>query len=128
MFDLIITAPPSFPATLFVKIEPTITILQLLSIAPPLLVALLPSKKTAGYFAEERFDRKDGKRVHMISLSGLLEASPDIPALDYLHLLKVCYRLGDERDVNQAYRLMCFNVFAQNFDDHGKNFSFLYAH
>ena len=22
---------------------------------------------------------------------------------------------------------MCFNVFAQNFDDHGKNFSFLYA-
>ena len=89
--------------------------------------ALLPSKKTAGYFAEERFDRKDGKRVHMISLSGLLEASPDIPALDYLHLLKVCYRLGDERDVNQAYRLMCFNVFAQNFDDHGKNFSFLYA-
>lgn len=89
--------------------------------------ALLPSKKTSGYFAEERFDRKDGKRIHRISLSGLLEASPDIPVLDYLHLFKVCQHLGNEEDVLQAYRLMCFNVFAENYDDHGKNFSFLYS-
>ena len=28
-------------------------------------------------------------------------------------------------EVEQMYRLMCFNVFAHNQDDHAKNFSFL---
>ena len=30
------------------------------------------------------------------------------------------------QDIEQLYRLMCFNVFAHNRDDHSKNFSFLY--
>ena len=29
-------------------------------------------------------------------------------------------------DIEQLYRLMCFNVFIGNRDDHAKNFSFLY--
>jgi serine/threonine-protein kinase HipA len=29
-------------------------------------------------------------------------------------------------DIEQLFRLMCFNVFAHNRDDHSKNFSFLY--
>ena len=29
-------------------------------------------------------------------------------------------------DLYEAFRRMCFNVFYENKDDHGKNFSFLY--
>lgn len=32
----------------------------------------------------------------------------------------------DFSQVEKLYRLMCFNVFAHNRDDHSKNFSFLY--
>ena len=32
----------------------------------------------------------------------------------------------DYEEVEKLYRLMCFNVFAHNRDDHSKNFSFLY--
>ena len=35
---------------------------------------LLDSKLTKGFFASKRFDRKDGRRVHMVSLAGLLES------------------------------------------------------
>ncbi len=30
------------------------------------------------------------------------------------------------QDIEQVFRLMCFNVFAHNRDDHSRNFSFLY--
>lgn len=32
----------------------------------------------------------------------------------------------DFSEVEKLYRLMCFNVFAHNRDDHSKNFTFLY--
>ena len=87
---------------------------------------LLPSKKCQGYFATKRFDRdKNGIPIHRISLAGLFEADIDYPQLDYLTLLQTTVRLCRE-DVPQAFRIMCFNLFAGNFDDHGKNFSFLY--
>ena len=34
---------------------------------------LFPSKVCSGYFGAKRFDRQDGKRLHMISLSSVLE-------------------------------------------------------
>ena len=37
---------------------------------------LMKSSLTKGFFASKRFDRKKEKRIHMISLSGLLESSP----------------------------------------------------
>ena len=33
---------------------------------------------------------------------------------------------GDMNDLYEAFRRMCFNIFYENKDDHGKNFSFLY--
>lgn len=30
------------------------------------------------------------------------------------------------QDIEQLYRLMCFNVFAHNREDHSKNFSYIY--
>lgn len=94
--------------------------------------ALLASKKCAGYFASKRFDRKrctdnSNCRVHMISVSGLLETSHRIPNLDYNVLMRLTgYLTRSNEDLEQLYRLMCFNVFAHNRDDHSKNFSFLY--
>jgi len=94
---------------------------------------LFPSKQCAGYFGTKRFDRvktEDGttKRVHMMSASALLETSHRIPSLDYNSLMKLTLELTkDYREVEKIYRLMCFNVYAHNRDDHSKNFSFLYC-
>jgi serine/threonine-protein kinase HipA len=88
---------------------------------------LLPSKINSGYFAVKRFDREKEKRVHMVSVSGLLETSHRIPNLDYHILMQLTMKLtGDYGEIEKLYRLMCFNVFAHNRDDHSKNFSFLY--
>ena len=92
---------------------------------------LFASKVCEGYFGTKRFDRirNQGieKRVHMLSVSGLLETSHRIPNLDYDILMKLTLTLTKEfQEVEQLYRLMCFNVFAHNRDDHSKNFTFLY--
>ena len=88
---------------------------------------LFPSKICSGYFGIKRFDRKNGKKVHMVSVSGLLETSHRLPNLDYNILMKLTLELTrNYQDVEQLFRLMCFNVFAHNKDDHSKNFSFLY--
>lgn len=41
--------------------------------------------------------------------------------------LQLTMRLtGDYQELEKLYRLMCFNVFAHNRDDHSKNFSYVY--
>lgn len=63
----------------------------------------------------------------MVSVSGLLETSHRIPNLDYVILGKLTMMLTKEyAELEKLYRLMCFNVFAHNRDDHSKNFSFIY--
>lgn len=93
---------------------------------------LFPSERCAGYFGTKRFDRKtDYKngllKIHMISVSAILETSHRIPNLDYHLLMKLTLEITkDFSEVLKLYRLMCFNVFAHNRDDHSKNFSYLY--
>lgn len=88
---------------------------------------LFPSRICSGYFGVKRFDRKNGKKVHMVSVSGLLETSHRLPNLDYNLLMKLTLELTrNYKDIEQLFRLMCFNVFAHNRDDHSKNFSFLF--
>lgn len=88
---------------------------------------LFPSKISKGYFGSKRFDREGDRRIHMISLSALLETTHRIPNLDYAHLFQVIQRISVNReDLYEAYRRMCFNVFFENKDDHGKNISFIY--
>lgn len=93
---------------------------------------LFPSKNCAGYFGTKRFDRRrkaDGseERIHMLSVSAVLETSHRIPNLDYETLMKLTLELTkDFSEVEKLYRLMCFNVFAHNRDDHSKNFTYLY--
>ena len=50
-----------------------------------------------------------------------------LPNLDYNILMKLTLELTrNYQDIEQLFRLMCFNVFANNRDDHSKNFSFLF--
>jgi serine/threonine-protein kinase HipA len=63
----------------------------------------------------------------MISASGLLETSHRMPNLDYNILMKLTLQLTKSmEECEKLFRLMCFNVFAHNRDDHSKNFSYLY--
>lgn len=89
--------------------------------------ALFPSTSGSGFFGSRRFDRKERRRVHTVSLSALLETTHRIPNLDYMHLFQVIRKISaDQNDLYEAYRRMCFNVLYGNKDDHGKNHSFLY--
>lgn len=80
------------------------------------------------YFGVKRFDQlKNGEKVHMLSASALLDASHRLPSLDYSDLMKATQMLTrDMQEVEKMFRLMCFNVFMHNRDDHAKNFSFIY--
>lgn len=93
---------------------------------------LFPSERCAGYFGTKRFDwvrdsDNNMTRAHMLSVSAILETSHRIPNLDYNILMKLTLEITkDFSEVLKLYRLMCFNVFAHNRDDHSKNFSYLY--
>lgn len=93
-------------------------------------VYLFPSQKCKGYFGTRRFDRihyEMPQKIHMITVSGMLETSHRIPNLDYHTLMKLTWIITkDYEQIEQLYRRMCFNVFSHNRDDHSKNFSFLY--
>lgn len=93
-------------------------------------VRLFPSENTKGYFGTRRFDRAgegEAGKIHMVSASGLLETSHRIPNLDYDILMKLTLQLTKSmEECEKLYRLMCFNVFAHNRDDHSKNFTYMY--
>jgi serine/threonine-protein kinase HipA len=93
---------------------------------------LFESKIHAGYFGAKRFDRLNVEgnyiqKVHMVSVAGLLETSHRTPNLDYHILMKLTMQLTrDYGEIEKLFRVMCFNVFAHNRDDHSKNFAYLY--
>jgi serine/threonine-protein kinase HipA len=88
---------------------------------------LLPSENHEGYFATKRFDRENGHKIHMVSVSGLLETSHRIPNLDYNILMQLTMKITHNyEEIWNMFKWMCFNVFAHNRDDHSKNFSFIF--
>lgn len=88
---------------------------------------LFPSTLTSGYFGAKRFDIVNGKRLHTISLSAVLEVSHQTPIVDYAHFIQVIKEIcGNKEDVYEGFRRMCFNVLYGNKDDHSKNFAFIY--
>lgn len=92
---------------------------------------LFPSKKCDGYFGVKRFDRQgpaEADKIHMVTAGGLLETSHRMPDLDYDLLMRLTLQLTkDMSECRKLFRLMCFNVFAHNRDDHARNFSYLYC-
>ena len=89
---------------------------------------LLASKSCEGFFATQRFDRDaQGNGIHMLTASGLLEVSHRFPVLDYEHLFQATQMLTNSLEQSwQLFRLMCFNAYAHNQDDHSNNFAWLY--
>ena len=62
----------------------------------------------------------------MLSASGIVEVSHRVPALDYESLFQISsFLTGSQEEARRLFRLMCFNVFAHNQDDHSNNFSWL---
>lgn len=80
------------------------------------------------YFGVQRFDiTPTGERIHMVSASGLLDEGINPPKMDYNTLLALTgYLTQDPKEVEQQFRRMIFNYYAENFDDHARNFSFLH--
>ena len=64
----------------------------------------------------------------MATAAALLELDFNQPSLDYHDLMKLTRIMtrDNKMDVENMFRRMCFNVFADNRDDHSKNFSFVY--
>lgn len=78
------------------------------------------------YFGIRRFDHRGSRRIHIHTLGNLIHSDFRIPANDYRDYLEVTRLLTrDQRDVEQAFRRMVFNVAAHNRDDHVKNFTYL---
>lgn len=88
---------------------------------------LLPAKDGPGYFATQRFDRPEpGRRLHMVSLAGAVEAPSHMPSIDYDGFLRVVHGITRHAgDLEQAFRRMLFNILAYNRDDHTRQHAFL---
>ena len=79
------------------------------------------------HFMTKRFDRVNGKKLHMQSLGAIAHMDYNVPGLySYEMAALTAKRLGlPNSDIEQFYRRMVFNVLAVNQDDHVKNISFL---
>lgn len=90
-------------------------------------IELITSKKGNKFFLIKRFDRKNNRKIHMISVAALLECDFRAPCLDYNDLIKLTRILtNNDKDIIEMYRRMVFNVLIDNQDDHAKNFSFVF--
>ena len=81
------------------------------------------------HFMTKRFDREGdtGKKIHMQTLGALAHYDYNMPgAHSYEQVAEIIYRLGmGQKDIEQLFRRMVFNIIARNQDDHVKNISFL---
>lgn len=79
------------------------------------------------HFMTKRFDRENGKKLHMITLAGLAHLDYNTPcSCSYEMYVEYAKRIGiSYREIEEIYRRMVFAVEGVNCDDHVKNFSFL---
>ena len=81
---------------------------------------LIEGEKVA-HFLTERFDRRDGKKIHIQTLAAMCPT-----ANSYEDLFDTALRIGIlPSEQKQLFLLMVMNVLGGNVDDHNKNFSFL---
>lgn len=81
------------------------------------------------HFATTRFDRKNGKKIHILTASGMTgwDFTDDPKNSSYENLFKLATALKlPHGQIEQLYRRMVFNVVFANADDHLKNHSFMY--
>ncbi|MEM7484429.1 MAG: type II toxin-antitoxin system HipA family toxin [Bacteroidota bacterium] len=87
---------------------------------------LFEESSGATYFATKRFDRIQNDRLHLHSVSGLLNDNFRYSNLDYGNVMDCAFRLENHvAAYSKVLRLAAFNVYGHNRDDHSKNISFL---
>lgn len=79
------------------------------------------------HFMTKRFDRVNSKKIHMQTLGALAHIDYNVPGLcSYEQAAYYMKELGlYQKEIEQLYRRMVFNVILVNQDDHVKNISFL---
>jgi serine/threonine-protein kinase HipA len=82
--------------------------------------------KKDDFFAVRRFDRVGNAKQHVLSLSAYIYASHRVPSIDYEAVIRATLNITRSMaEATKAFRLMVFNIFAHNKDDHSKNFAFI---
>ena len=82
--------------------------------------SLMEGEKTT-HFLTERFDRQEGKKIHIQTLAAMKPSSDC-----YEDLFDTAYRIGIlPSEQKQLFLQTVMNVLGGNVDDHNKNFSFL---
>ena len=79
------------------------------------------------HFITKRFDRINGEKIHTQTFGAMCHIDYNIPRLASYEMLALrCIELGiPQKQIDELFRRMVFNVLAVNNDDHVKNFSFL---
>lgn len=80
------------------------------------------------HFATLRFDRQNGHKKHVLTACGIRGwdfEDPQVSSYENLFDLALYLKL-DQRDIDQLFRRMVFNVVFANHDDHLKNHAFIY--
>ena len=92
-------------------------------------IEMMPSKLIDDkHFATERFDRQNGGKQHILTVSGIAGwdfKKPEHSTYENLFRLAVDLKLP-HKYVQQLFKRMVFNIVFANIDDHLKNFSFIY--
>ncbi len=88
-------------------------------------ISMMPSRmlrlNEINHFMTKRYDRVNGKKLHVQSLSAV---SPC--ACSYEELFDAAYKLNLSREnIGELYRRLIFNLITNNVDDHARNFSFI---
>lgn len=87
---------------------------------------IFEGKSGRTYFGTKRFDRSRNNRLHLHSAAGIMHDNFRLSTMDYGHLMDCAFMLEKNAEAyEKILRLAAFNVFANNRDDHSKNFSFL---
>ena len=79
------------------------------------------------HFITKRFDRVNGEKLHTQTFGALCHIdynTPQLASYEMLALRAIQLRIK-QKQIDELYRRMVFNVLGVNNDDHVKNFSFL---
>ena len=94
-----------------------------------LKIKMMPSKLIDDkHFATLRFDRQNGQKKHILTASGMTGwdfKNPDVSTYENLFELAIFLKLP-QKDINELFERMIFNLVFCNTDDHLKNHSFIY--
>jgi serine/threonine-protein kinase HipA len=92
-------------------------------------IQMMPSKLIENkHFATLRYDRQNGEKQHVLTVSGLTGwdfKKPDNASYENVFKLALDLKVP-HKDIQELFRRMVFNIVFANIDDHLKNHSFIY--